>query len=299
MTDSFMLNLQAIGGIFAGGAALVMILARFNIRRVLEGELGARYIGWLLLLPVYAIALYGGTGISLIILTLTMLLGLIEYGRAAEMRQPDLIALCLTVPLSLLLALVKPQIVGALPVLVLFLLTLLPFQQNTPERIHSGRARLILWGYVYVVWTLTHAALIWHFPGGRELLVVLIVGCALSDIGAYVIGKRIGKTLIAPRISPTKCWEGLIGDFLGAGLAVALLGFNLPPMSFPALVGLVLIIGLGSAWGDLLSSLAKRNAGIKDWGNLIPGHGGLLDRLNSLIVVLPLVYYFMVAFVYR
>lgn len=148
----------------------------------------------------------------------------------------------------------------------------------------------MLQGYLYTIWTLAHAVLLFALPAGRGVLIVLIAGCGLADVGAYCVGKAVGRRRIAPRISPHKAWEGLLGDLLGAAVAVLLFRFALPSLSEAALAGLIVLIALGSAWGDLLSSLGKRTAGVKDWGTLIPGHGGLLDRLNSLIVVLPLAY---------
>jgi phosphatidate cytidylyltransferase len=110
----------------------------------------------------------------------------------------------------------------------------------------------------------------------------------------YTVGKLLGRHVISPNVNPRKAWEGLAGDLLGAGLAVALFGFALrPELGWGQRAALVLLIGLGSAWGDLVSSLVKRVAGAKDWGTLLPGHGGLLDRANSMVVVIPLVYYFL------
>ena len=83
------------------------------------------------------------------------------------------------------------------------------------------------------------------------------------------------------------------GGFAGAALAVTLFDFALPTaFGLPHKVALAFVIGLGAAWGDLISSLVKRAAGAKDWGDVLPGHGGLMDRANSLVVVVPLVFYF-------
>jgi phosphatidate cytidylyltransferase len=127
------------------------------------------------------------------------------------------------------------------------------------------------------------------------LLLVAGLGAALSDICAFTVGKLFGKHLISPPVNPRKAWEGLLGDVLGALLTVLLFRFVLPPsFTWIELAILGLIIGLGSAWGDLISSLAKRASDVKDWGGLLPGHGGLLDRANSFVVVLPSVYYYLV-----
>jgi phosphatidate cytidylyltransferase len=119
------------------------------------------------------------------------------------------------------------------------------------------------------------------------------VGVAMSDAMQYTIGKLIGRHIISPAVNPRKAWEGLIGDLAGAAMAVALFNFAIPDgFWLPHKIALVFLIGIGAAWGDLISSLIKRVAGAKDWGDIIPGHGGLLDRANSMVVVVPIVYYF-------
>ena len=147
-------------------------------------------------------------------------------------------------------------------------------------------------GYLYLVWSVGHIILLKQI-GGLGLVMLVGVGVALSDVMQYTIGKLFGKHIISPEVNPRKAWEGLLGDFIGASVAVALFRFALPEQFVLVhFAALAFIIGLGSAWGDLISSLIKRVAGSKDWGDILPGHGGLLDRANSLVVVIPLVYYF-------
>ncbi|MGE5138788.1 MAG: phosphatidate cytidylyltransferase, partial [Rudaea sp.] len=147
-------------------------------------------------------------------------------------------------------------------------------------------------GYLYLVWTTGHLVLLREL-GGVGLLMLAAIGVALSDALQFVMGKLIGKHIISPTINPRKAWEGIIGDLMGAGIAVALFSFALPAQ-FGVLEKVILafLIGAAAAWGDLISSLAKRAAGAKDWGDIIPGHGGLLDRANSMVVAIPVVYYF-------
>ncbi|MEO7252195.1 MAG: phosphatidate cytidylyltransferase [Arenimonas sp.] len=112
----------------------------------------------------------------------------------------------------------------------------------------------------------------------------------VADSGAYFVGSRIGKHKLAPRISPGKSWEGFVGGLLSslllACLAFALLGLSLD--SLPALLLLTGVTTVFSVAGDLFESLLKRHAGSKDSSDLIPGHGGVLDRIDSLLAALPI-----------
>ena len=110
-----------------------------------------------------------------------------------------------------------------------------------------------------------------------------------ADTGAYFVGSRFGKHKLAPRISPGKSWEGFAGGLAASALAavaaVPLLQLQWPQL--PALVALVLATVAISVVGDLFESLLKRHAGMKDSADLIPGHGGILDRIDSLLAALP------------
>lgn len=124
--------------------------------------------------------------------------------------------------------------------------------------------------------------------GGRWALFALAL-VWLTDIGAFLVGSRIGRRKLAPQISPNKTWEGFWGGLAAAALlapaALPLLGLDWSRL--PALLALALVTALFAALGDLLESLLKRQAGIKDSGDLIPGHGGVLDRIDSLLAALP------------
>ena len=132
-------------------------------------------------------------------------------------------------------------------------------------------------------------ALLWlrHQPAfGRETIIWLLVCIFATDIGAYFVGRTAGGAKLAPRISPGKTWSGLIGGMAWAAVASAAAGyaFGLGETVHLAIAGAVLAV-VGQA-GDLLESAAKRRAGVKDSGRLIPGHGGLLDRIDGLMAVL-------------
>jgi phosphatidate cytidylyltransferase len=123
-------------------------------------------------------------------------------------------------------------------------------------------------------------------PVGRELLFVLVLLVAAADIGAYFGGRRFGRRKLAPTVSPGKTWEGLISGVLGAAIAGLVAG-RLFGMPGPAWLGVCLAVALFSVVGDLLESMFKRRVGLKDSSGLLPGHGGVLDRVDSLTAAAP------------
>jgi phosphatidate cytidylyltransferase len=131
-----------------------------------------------------------------------------------------------------------------------------------------------------------------HGEDGIALILALAVACAGSDVGAFLVGKRFGRHPLAPSLSPSKTREGAIGNVVGA--AVGLLPFVpalLPVDGGPFLLALVPLVAAGAIWGDLLESAAKREAGVKDAGRWLPGFGGILDRIDSLLVTVALGYW--------
>jgi phosphatidate cytidylyltransferase len=129
---------------------------------------------------------------------------------------------------------------------------------------------------------------------GVTLFVALAVACAGSDVGAFIIGRRFGRTPLAPILSPTKTREGIVGNVLGAGVGLAPFAALLAPDFEPqALLVIVALVAVGSLWGDLFESAVKREAGVKDAARWLPGFGGILDRIDSLLLVVPLVYWAM------
>jgi len=128
---------------------------------------------------------------------------------------------------------------------------------------------------------------------GREAALLLILTVAVSDTFQYYTGRRFGKRLLAPVISPKKTIEGAIGGFVGAALALVALGaWWLPQMSIPGRVLLGLAIAAVGIVGDLFESLLKRSVNMKDASSVIPGHGGVLDRIDALLFAAPVYYVF-------
>lgn len=119
-------------------------------------------------------------------------------------------------------------------------------------------------------------------------IVLAIVPTWAADIAAYAVGKRWGRRRLAPRISPGKTWEGTAAGFVAAAAAALVVAAAGTLSPWPALA-VALLVGPAGLAGDLLESWIKRRAGVKDSGALLPGHGGVLDRVDSLIAVAPLV----------
>jgi phosphatidate cytidylyltransferase len=150
-------------------------------------------------------------------------------------------------------------------------------------------------GWGYIAWFLAHMMLIHKYiEGGPGILLAVGLAVAMSDVGAFVIGRLFGRHKMAPRISPNKTWEGAAGNLIGAYLGVVLMSFALPEKTFWVLiVVLPVVVALGAIWGDLVESAIKREFKVKDAGVWLPGFGGLLDRIDSLLLVVPLTYYFL------
>jgi phosphatidate cytidylyltransferase len=155
---------------------------------------------------------------------------------------------------------------------------------------HGGnRPGLLIGGLLWIV--LAAAALLWLRADpvwGRADVLFLVPLVWASDIGAYLVGRLIGGKRLAPRISPGKTWAGAVGGLLAAVLVGCLIASLLDHGMVAWRVALVAGgLGIVAQVGDLLESLVKRHCGVKDSGGLIPGHGGLFDRLDGVMAVLP------------
>lgn len=129
------------------------------------------------------------------------------------------------------------------------------------------------------------------FPPGGLLMVVLVIVVASADIGAYFTGKRYGRHKLALLVSPAKTWEGFWGGVAACTLLAVVLWHLLPEradhIGLASVIAVIVVTGLASVVGDLTVSMVKRESGVKDSGSLLPGHGGVLDRLDSLCAAAP------------
>ena len=159
-----------------------------------------------------------------------------------------------------------------------------------------------IFGLIYTSFMMSFIYYTRELENGVFLIWLIFITSWVSDTGAYFVGSAIGKHKMTPNLSPKKSWEGAIGGILIAGCAAALYGlfyakhFSLRLYAIP-IFGLIGCLGAFLAMcGDLVASAFKRNNNVKDYSNLIPGHGGVLDRFDSVLFTAPLVYFLIVLF---
>jgi phosphatidate cytidylyltransferase len=159
----------------------------------------------------------------------------------------------------------------------------------------AANLAVTLLAFAWVGFLGSFAALLLKFPDrhGVTFLLLAIIATVAYDVGAYFVGSRFGRSALAPEVSPNKTWEGLIGASVATvivTLAVVAI-FGLHPWTIGRAFALSLVVIVFAPLGDLCESLIKRDLGVKDMGTILPGHGGLLDRLDALLFVVPATYY--------
>ncbi|MDG2273490.1 MAG: phosphatidate cytidylyltransferase, partial [Halioglobus sp.] len=147
-------------------------------------------------------------------------------------------------------------------------------------------------GMLILVPSWMSAVYLLSFRQGGILMIVMVLVTATADIGAYFAGKRFGQHKLAVSVSPSKTWEGFWGGLAACALLAVILWGLLPEhaegIGLPAVVVVIAMTALASVIGDLTVSMVKRESGVKDSGSLLPGHGGILDRLDSLCGAAPI-----------
>ena len=148
-----------------------------------------------------------------------------------------------------------------------------------------------LFGMVWIIWSLAHMTLIKELPDGTALLFFLLFVISFSDIFAYFGGKRFGKSMLAPTISPKKTWEGCFFGVVGGGIVGAVFGEITMSMFWLYGMLLAMVLAVVGQFGDLIESKIKRLCNVKDSGKILPGHGGILDRIDGHMLAAPVFYY--------
>jgi len=281
---------KVVGGILGFVLAALLLKERRHWRELHRRELFKRLVTWAVIAPVYGVAVLGGRAPVVVLVSAMVFQGLREYASLVGLPRTYRWVLLGLGLLAAPAALVSELAFYSLPALLLVLATLQPLLlQDTTRSVRDLAFATFGWGYL--AWLLGHFMLLYlYVDQGPAVLLALSV--ALSDVGAFLFGKTFGRRKLAPRLSPGKTWAGVAGNFVGAygGMAAMYLAL---PLNVPAYLAFSApaVIAIGSLWGDLLESAMKREFGVKDAGAWLPGFGGLLDRIDSLVVVVPLMYY--------
>jgi phosphatidate cytidylyltransferase len=266
-----------------------------------RAALRVRILSILVLAPIILVLLnYGGYAWMAVVLVVGILAGREFFLLAEQMgNRPSMLLGLLGVELFILegfspaAEVLRPLLAGLLAVTLIWAL----FQDR--ESAFADWA-LTMAGAAYVGGLLAHFVALRGLPDGLSWLLLGLIAVWVGDGCAYLVGLTAGRRKLWPRLSPKKTWAGTIGGFLGTFATVLVFvaicrrwfpHVVVAPMGWLPAAVLGVLLGPLALGGDLVVSMFKRRAGAKDSGNLIPGHGGMLDRTDSLLLTIPLVYY--------
>jgi phosphatidate cytidylyltransferase len=282
------------------GRVLHLRVARGQAHAVID-NLNARIDAWWVMVLLLAAAFALGAAGVIGLFALLSALALREFVSITYTRRGDHLALALGffIAIPAQYALVAIGWYGLysilIPVYAFLLLPIASAVRGDPTRF-LRRVAVTQWGLMLCVYGLSHvpALLTLQIPGfdGKQALLIafLVVVVQASDVLQYVWGKLLGRRRIAPTLSPSKTLEGLVGGVASATLLGAALWWLTPFAPWEAALMALAINVMGFA-GGLVMSAIKRDHGIKDWGHLIPGHGGVLDRLDSVLFAAPVFFH--------
>ena len=249
-----------------------------------------RIVSTLIGIPILIGLLFLGKISFFILIAILSLVGLVEFNSLSRKRAH------LNIPVSLLGGLGFPILAlldgeaGIGKALILLVFLVLTSQIFSERKFSSFDVSLTILGPIYVSLLLSHLILLQALgKDGPYFVLMVFFGTWAGDIAAYAGGRLIGRRKLAPRISPGKTWEGVVVGFLATLAVLSFLFLSRLTLSQRVLLGIT--IGLAAPLGDLVESSFKREAKIKDTGSVIPGHGGILDRFDSLLFTGTASYY--------
>jgi phosphatidate cytidylyltransferase len=282
------------------GACLKFLVARGAPHPVID-NLNARVKAWWVMAALIGLALHAGKTAVIFLFAFVSLMALREYFTIAPTRRGDHWALVLSffVVLPFQYWLIWIEWYGMFTIFIpVYAFLVLPIVAALPGDIRQfmQRTATIQWGLMITVFCISHvpALLTLYIPDyeGRNafLILYLILVVQLSDVLQYVWGKLLGRTKIAPELSPSKTVEGFIGGAASA-TAIGTALYWMTPFSMGEAALVSLTITLMGFLGGLVMSAVKRDRGVKDWGAMIEGHGGMLDRLDSVCFSAPVFFH--------
>jgi phosphatidate cytidylyltransferase len=298
-SDVFKIYLAVLLGLLAVAGTAIGVLGLILKKDV--GHAWKSYRSWLVMIPLVLAAVFLGRYATIAFFTVLGVFAFKEYARATGLYRDWWMtgAVYLGIVGLGVLSAVPDPLLGTTgwygmfivwPVYVIALILLIPILRNRTQG-QLQTIALALLGFIYIGWMFEHIAFLTNSKDAYGYILYLIFAVELNDVAAYTCGKTFGRHALRSNISPKKTWEGSIGA-LAVSMAVPwLLWFSFPHFSVRDLILSGLIVGVAGQLGDLSMSVIKRDLGIKDMGSLIGGHGGILDRIDSLIYVAPLFFH--------
>ena len=281
-------------------AGVVLAIFRFALRKDVTHAWKA-YRGWLIMIPLVFAALFFGRETTIVFFILLAIGAFSEFARATGLYRDwwmTGVVLLGIVAVGVFSLMDDPGkgvpgwygMLMALPVYVVAAILMVPILRDRAKGQLQPIALAIL-GFIYIGWMFGHMAFLANASHAYGYLLFLLLGVPLCDIAAFTFGRLFGRRKFRPNISPNKTWAGALGAFAVSMAFPWLVRFSFPHFTTRELILAGLIVGVGSQLGDLSISVIKRDIGIKDMGALISGHGGILDRVDSLIYVAPLFFH--------
>ncbi|NOX53705.1 MAG: phosphatidate cytidylyltransferase [Planctomycetes bacterium] len=286
-------------GVLGVGAATIGV-ARYLFRKKVDHAWKA-YRGWLVIIPLVFAVLFLGRSATIAFFTLVAIFAFKEFARATGLYDDWVVtgAVYLGILAVNGASLVPDPRTGepgwyglfmVLPAYVVAAILLIPIVRNRAQG-QLQTVALAISGFLYIGWMFGHLGFLANSKYAYGYLMYLVFAVELNDVAAYTCGRIFGRHPLRSNISPKKTWEGSVGALAVSCIVPWLLWFSFPHFGPLELTLSGLIVGVGGQLGDLSMSVIKRDLGIKDMGALIPGHGGLLDRIDSLIYVVPLFFH--------
>lgn len=290
--------LLIILGILAFATLIVSVIFRTKTSQ----ELKDRVYSWWIIIGAFILGAMLNTTVAMFFFALISYLALKEYFTLIPTRRTDrriIFYAYLSIVFQYWFA--GAQWYGMFIIWIpVYLFLLLPFRQvliGETQGFLENTSR-VQWGLMMFVFGLSHLAYMMTLPAvaghdvaGKELVLYLVVLTELNDVLQYLWGKALGRHKIVPKVSPNKTVEGFVGAFITLSALAVVFSFLTPFTTLQALAAGMLISGAGFV-GDVVISMVKRDIGVKDSGHLLPGHGGILDRVDSLTYTAPLFFHF-------
>lgn len=245
-----------------------------------------------------SIAIYLGGWVLALVLTVVSIGGIFELFRVFQIHKSPFAPVTYVAVVAYNVLLYAQWMEYVFPLIIAYLLSLLAVYVFAFPKYDSRQLVSSFFPFFYVAVCLGHMEQLRQLPHGILLTILVMVCSCGNDIFAYLVGILIGKHKMFPNLSPKKSVEGFIGGIAGAVLCGIGYGFLFQNVvgageyNYPAVFAIICGIGaLPAVVGDLAASAIKRNHNIKDYSNLIPGHGGIMDRFDSMIFTAPIIYY--------